>query len=89
MKKTTSIKIEPIKWQHNKPMVTQFICVISFDDRETGATFTNTLQDENGNTIDVVNVLCNGEDYQNWDGNNEFPATYSAQKLNFIIKENE
>jgi len=89
MKKTTTIKIKPIKWQHNKPNVTQFVCVISFDDRETGATFSNTLQDVNSNTIDTVNVLCTGEDYQNWDGNNEFPATYSAQKLNFIIKENE
>jgi hypothetical protein len=38
-----------------------------------------------GQTLAEGNILMDGENYLNWDGNNDFVFTYIAEKLNLTL----
>lgn len=44
------------------------------------------LVDSNGHSLYQGNVNISGADYQNWDGDNDFPFTYTASKLKLTLK---
>jgi hypothetical protein len=77
--------IIPIKWVPNKPDAT-IISVVNIDDNlETQSTFRWQLLDAIGALVDEGTVLCAGVEYLNWDGNRQFPYTFTADALGVTL----
>ena len=43
------------------------------------------LFSEDMTSLKMGDVICQGEDYTNWDGNNEFPFTYVANEIEIAV----
>lgn len=93
-------KIEPIQiWQNGQQVeATYFAAVSQSDNLKDAASFQYTLyagQDSPSVSVASGGFAMGGEDYANWDGSNDYPYVWLAEKLNltivsdYVIKENK
>lgn len=76
--------ITPIKAIFDKPEVDNLVVAIQGDNLTDYAQFTYTLR---SGELSVINgqVNCSGEDYQGWNGNNDFPYNFVANTIGVEI----
>ena len=77
-----AVKLEPfkVKW-NDETEATHLLVNLNQDDLYSCAMFSYSLLDDNEKYLynGIINV--EGEDYTTWDGNNEYPYEYVAEKL--------
>jgi hypothetical protein len=76
--------ITPFKAQFDKPEVNKMIVSITGDNLTNQASFSYTLLADD---ISVINgyTYCGGEDYSDWNGNNDFPFNFVADTIGVEI----
>ena len=52
----------------------------------TSATFRVCLYDAQDKIIDFQDIIIQGQDYLNWNNNDDYIINYIANKLGFVIK---
>jgi len=81
-------------WQNGQvKFATKLNLSIIYDNLRDSATFQyellEVLIDSDGleytSIVSQNNILMDGQDYQDWNGNNDYPYTWSANKLNLTI----
>ena len=87
--------IQPVSVWFNGQIksATKFNLLIVYDNLSNSATFQwqllEVIDDQDGSQYTSIvsqnNILMDGQDYQDWDGNNEYPYTWAAKKLNLTI----
>jgi hypothetical protein len=78
---------KPFKVNWNDTTMASFLNVsINFDDLKSNAIFHWVLFDNNYVPLQMGDVSCVGKDYTNWNGNNNYPFSYVADKLGLAIK---
>lgn len=83
-------KIEPIQiWQNGQQVeATYFAAVSQSDNLKDAASFQYTLfagTDNPSVSVASGGFAMGGEDYANWDGSNDYPYIWLAEKLNLQI----
>jgi hypothetical protein len=84
-------QIEPIKiWKNGAQLTASVLdAIIINDNLSTSCTFywmlKEDLDDEVGQTLADGNVTMTGEDYDNWDGTNDYAFEYIATQINVTI----
>lgn len=80
------IQIKPISiWQNGKTVIFNKIDIhINFDDLVSKAFFYYLLTNEEGNRIEG-NLVIDGEDYSNWNGENESTIKLVISKLGLSL----
>ena len=76
----------PFKVAFDEPKLAYWIHVTIQDDNlKSSAKFHFVLFSEDMTPLKMGDVICDGEDYTSWDGNNEFPFTYVSNELEIEI----
>jgi hypothetical protein len=73
--------IQPIDYTGNGIMSTQLKVSILNDDLESSCNFEWKLFSDAGACTDKGIIICSGNDYLGWNGNNDFPYTYVATNI--------
>jgi hypothetical protein len=73
------VQIAEILETNDQVPVTQLSVKILYDDLNTHAVFYWALHTVTGTKVNEGTVDCVGEEYELWDGNNNFPYEYVAQ----------
>lgn len=77
--------IQPIQWKYNAPQATDLNVRIIFDNLSNTCNLYWQLFAADSTQVDSGNLSITGDDYQNWDGNNDYPYTYVANKWGITI----
>ena len=80
--------IQPIeiKWGNNIiNIITKLQVKITFDDLSTYCILSYVLLNDSLESISLGSAEISGNDYVNWDGNNDYPFTYVANQLNLTL----
>jgi len=81
--------IQPVKAKFSDPTNSNLLVVqIAFDNLIDHCSLyweMATADEENSYVNANGNVVIKGSDYTNWDGNNEFPYTFTADQLGLTI----
>jgi hypothetical protein len=83
--------IQPIQiWKNGQQLTASVLdAIIINDNLSTSCTFywmlKEDLDDEVGQTLADGNTTMTGEDYDNWDGNNDYAFSYIAKQINVTI----
>jgi hypothetical protein len=73
--------IKPVLWKRNAPNATKIRVHLVYDNLcNTCTTFWQILSDDS-TILDQDNITIDGDDYQNWDGSNDFVYDFIASKL--------
>jgi hypothetical protein len=73
--------ITPIQFTNSSTLATMVRVTSIDDDFLTYARFSWWLFGENGCNVDTGIINCDGEDYLEWTGDNEFPYIFVAERL--------
>lgn len=74
-----------VKW--NDTTKARYLGVTSISDNlKSNSMFSYTLYSASGRSIDGGVIECKDADYQGWSGDNKFPFSFVANKLNLSIK---
>lgn len=74
-----------VKWNDTTKAVYLSVTGVN-DNYKDAATFSYTLYSASGKRLDFGFVECNNGAYVGWNGNNNFPFTFVANKLGIAIK---
>jgi hypothetical protein len=83
--------IQPIQiWKNGQQLTASVLdAIIINDNLSTSCTFywmlKEDLDDEVGQTLADGNATMTGEDYNNWDGSNDYAFSYIAEQINVTI----
>jgi hypothetical protein len=83
--------IQPIQiWKNGQQLTASVLdAIIINDNLSTSCTFywmlKEDLDDEVGQTLADGNTTMTGEDYDNWDGSNDYAFEYIATQINVTI----
>lgn len=78
--------IQPIKAVYNNNSDAVFLTVnIIYDNLSSYCNLYWGLLDADLNTLLSGNLAIDGDDYLSWNGNNEFPYTFTAEKINVTL----
>lgn len=79
-------QIEPIQYVPTSPLIATLITVwIISDNLVDQALFGWQLLTDQQEIVDNGTVACEGQDYANWDGNRQFPYTFTANALGVTL----
>jgi hypothetical protein len=84
-------QIEPIQiWKNGQQLTASVLdAIIINDNLSTSCTFywmlKEDLDDEAGQTLADGNATMTGEDYDGWDGSNDYAFSYIAKQINVTI----
>lgn len=85
-------QIEPIQiWKNGQSLTASVLdAIIINDNLSTSCTLYWMLKEEDqeeqaGQTLADGNVTISGEDYDNWDGSNDYAFNYIALQINVVI----
>jgi hypothetical protein len=78
-------QIQPILWNPVTPEATQLSVWNTDDNLSNQCLFGWQLLTETGSLVDRGTVPCTGNDYVDWDGNRQFPYTYTAKALGVTL----
>jgi len=84
-------QIEPIQiWKNGAQLTASVLdAIIINDNLSTSCTFywmlKEDLDDEVGQTLADGNTTMTGEDYDNWDGSNDYAFNFIATQINVTI----
>jgi len=79
-------KIQPVKANFNDQVESTLLGIKLFrDDLRTHAVLSCALMDDDGNIYQAFNVKIEGEDYQNWNGDNLYPFNYVGNQFNLTF----
>lgn len=67
------------------PVATQLLVNISGDNLKDTCWVYFELQDSEGTSLYYGNISISGSDYLSWGGDNNYPYTYIAQKINLTF----
>jgi hypothetical protein len=83
--------IQPLQiWKNGQQLTASVLdAIIINDNLSTSCTFYWMLKEEGevGQTLADGNTTMTGEDYDNWDGSNDYAFDYIASQINVTIKE--
>lgn len=81
------VKIKtPFKVAFDETKLAHWLHVTSTNDNlKSHCKFNWVLFSEDMTLLKMGEVKCEGEDYLNWDGNNEFPFTYVSNEIEVAI----
>ena len=77
--------IEPIRYTDEDVLSTQIRVGIVEDDLATFSRFAWWLFTAEGAPVDSGVIICDGDNYLSWDGNNEFPYEYTATTIGVVL----
>lgn len=77
--------ITPFAPVFNKPQATQLLVRSINDNLVESCIFYYELQTDDGQVVYNGNVPVAGSDYANWNGDNNFPYTFTAAQLGLTI----
>jgi hypothetical protein len=81
--------IEPIQIWKNGQLLTASVldAIIINDDLSTSCTFYWMIkgEGESNQPLSAGNLTMSGEDYDNWDGSNDYAFSYIAEQINVTI----
>jgi hypothetical protein len=82
-------QIKPIQiWKNGQQLTASVLdAIIINDNLSTSCTFYWMLKEEGeaGQTLADGNATMTGEDYDNWDGSNDYAFSYIAEQINVTI----
>jgi hypothetical protein len=78
-------QIKPVQFTNEQILAEYLKVVIIEDDLTSFARFAFILFTSEMVTVDSGIVRCEGTDYTDWDGNNEFPYIYVASQINIEL----
>jgi len=78
-------QIEPIQNTTDGNLATQLLVTIVTDDLLSFCSFDWKLFDDNGTLVNNGLLSCFGEDYSNWNGNNDYPYSFVATAKNLTL----
>jgi hypothetical protein len=80
-------QISPLQIWKNGQLLTASVldATIIHDNLETTCTFYWTIKEDKGQTLADGNVTMTGEDYEGWDGSNDYAFDYIASQINVTI----
>lgn len=77
----------PFKVSFDEAKLAHWLHVTIQDDNlMSSAKFHWVLFSEDMTSLKMGDVVCDGEDYTSWDGNNEFPFTYVSNEIEVSIQ---
>ena len=80
--------IEPveIRWGNNVVnTITSLEVVIIQDDLSNSCSLFYKVSDQNNTPISTGNMVIGGQDYQDWNGNNNYPYQFVANTLGLTL----
>lgn len=76
----------PFKVAFDEPKLAHWLHVTGIEDNfKSYCKFHWVLFSEDMTPLKMGDVVCEGEDYTSWDGNNEFPFTYVSNEIEVAI----
>jgi hypothetical protein len=77
-------QIEPIVWT-TKQVATEIQVWNINDNLDSNCTFGWQLLTADGAYVDTGTIPCESVEYQNWDGNRQYPYQYTADTIGVIL----
>lgn len=78
--------VTPFKVAFDEPKLAYWLHVTSIEDNlNSSCKFHWVLFSEDMSPLKMGDIVCDGDDYSEWDGNNEFPFTFVSNELEVPI----
>jgi hypothetical protein len=77
--------IQPVLWSPVLPEATQIQVWNNNDDLETQCNFGWQLLTATGQYVDTGAIACTGDQYQQWDGNRQWPYNFVCDFLGLTL----